>query len=139
MDATNRLAAARAAELEQTIRDRIEASRPRPRIETLREQARAAAAAARSRRRASRCKVNFNNASLRDILSVIGSSAGINVTYDQQFQDRAYTIELEDVTVEEALQQIMSANQMFYKVVNPKTIIVVNDRPTSARSTTRWW
>jgi hypothetical protein len=50
------------------------------------------------------------------------------VTYDQAYQDKAYSIELEDVTVQEALQQIMSANQLFYKVVNPRTIIVVNDR-----------
>ena len=72
--------------------------------------------------------LNFNNSSVRDILSIIGSSAGIRVTYDQAYQDKAYSIELEDVTVEEALQQIMSANQLFYKVVNPKTIIVINDR-----------
>ncbi|HET7217383.1 MAG TPA: tetratricopeptide repeat protein, partial [Vicinamibacterales bacterium] len=41
MDSTNRLAAARAVELERIIRDRIEASRPKPAIERLRQQARA--------------------------------------------------------------------------------------------------
>src|SRR4051812_31641890 len=41
MDATNRLAEARANELERTIRDRIERSRPRPPIDALRQQARA--------------------------------------------------------------------------------------------------
>ena len=40
MDASNRLAATRAAELERMIRDRIEKSRPRPAIERLRQQAR---------------------------------------------------------------------------------------------------
>jgi general secretion pathway protein D len=74
-------------------------------------------------------RLSFQQASVRDILNFIGSAAGITVTYDQQFQDRAYSIEMEDVTVEEALQQIMAANQMFYKVVNPRTVIVVNDRP----------
>ena len=34
---------------------------------------------------------------------------------------------LEDVTLEQALQQITTANQLFYKVLNPKTIIVVPD------------
>ena len=127
MDATNRLAAARAAQLERTIRDRIEATRPRPRIDTLREQARQGPPPLLGLRERLR-DLNFNNSSVRDILSIIGSSAGIRITYDQAFQDKAYSIELEDVTVEEALQQIMSANQLFYKVVNPKTIIVVNDR-----------
>jgi type II secretory pathway component GspD/PulD (secretin) len=127
LDATNRLAAARASELERTIRDRIEASRPKPRIETLREQARQGPPPLLNLR--TRLKgLNFNQASIRDILNVIGTNAGISVTFDRDFQDRAYSIELEDVTVEEALQQIMTANQLFYKVVNPKTILVINDR-----------
>ena len=128
LDGTNRLAAARAAELERLIRERIEASRPRPRIETLREQAARQGPPPLLNLRTRLKGLNFNQASVRDILNVIGTNAGISVTFDQQFQDRAYSIELEDVTVEEALQQIMSANQLFYKVVNPKTIIVVNDR-----------
>jgi type II secretory pathway component GspD/PulD (secretin) len=127
MDGTNRLAASRAAALERSIRERIEASRPRPRIEALREQARQGPAPLIGLRERLR-GLNFANSSVRDILSFIGSSAGIRITYDQAFQDKAYSIELEDVTVEEALQQIMSANQLFYKVVNPKTIIVINDR-----------
>ncbi len=128
LDATNRMAASRAAELERIIRDRIEASRPRPRIETLRDQA-AQQGPPPLLNLTTRLKgLNFNNASVRDILNVIGESAGINVTFDQQFQDRAFSINVEDLTVEEALQQIMTANQLFYKVVNPRTIIVVNDR-----------
>src|SRR5215203_2298836 len=127
MDSTNRLAVARAAQLERTIRDRIEATRPKPRIEALREQARSGPPPLLGLRERLR-NLNFNNSSVRDILSIIGSSAGIRITYDQAYQDKAYSIELEDVTVEEALQQIMSANQLFYKVINPKTIIVINDR-----------
>jgi general secretion pathway protein D len=128
LDPTNRLSAARAAELERTIRERIEASRPRPRIETLREQARQGPPPLIGLRERMP-RLSFQNASVRDILSFIGSVAGISITYDTQFQDRAYSIELEDVTVEEALQQIMTNNQMFYKVVNQRTIIVVNDSP----------
>ena len=45
MDASNRLAATKTAELERVIRDRIEQSRPRPPIERLRQQARAQGAA----------------------------------------------------------------------------------------------
>ena len=32
-----------------------------------------------------------------------------------------------DVTLEQALQQIVAANQLFYKVMNPKTIMVIPD------------
>jgi Flp pilus assembly secretin CpaC len=60
-------------------------------------------------------------------LNFIGTQSGINMTFETTFQDKAYTIALEDVTVEQALQQIMIANTMFYKVLNPKTIMVIPD------------
>ena len=126
LDSSNRLSAAKVAELEKEIRDRIEATRPRPNIERLRDQARAMGQPPidLTTRLPS---LKFQNSSLRDILNFIATQSGINITYDQSFQDRAYSIALEDVTVEQALQQIMLANQLFYKVLNPKTILVIRD------------
>jgi type II secretory pathway component GspD/PulD (secretin) len=127
LDPSNRLAAAKSIELEKTIRDRIEASRPKPAIQGLREEARRQSTPLLNPT-ASMPVVSFGpNASVRDILNFIGTSTGINVTYDQQYQDKAYTVRLEDVTLEQALQQVTTANQLFYKVLNPKTIIIVPD------------
>ncbi len=130
LDSTNRTAQAKVAELEKTIRDRLEAARPKPRIQELQQQA------ARLNQPpllnpASRepLRIQFNNASLRDILNFIGTTTGINITYDQQFVDKPFTVNLEGVTLEEALQQILSANQYYYKVLNPRTIIVIPDMP----------
>jgi general secretion pathway protein D len=128
MDASNRMAAQKVADLERVVRDRLEASRPKPQIERLREQARAQAAPLLNPT-AKLPVLQFTNASLKDILNFIGTNSGINVTYDQQFVDKVYTVNLEDVTVEQALQQIMAANQLFYKVLNPKTIIIVPENP----------
>src|SRR5690606_11308563 len=119
-------AAAKASELEQEIRDRIEATRPKPRIDTLRDEARAMGQPLIDLT-TQLPSLRFNNASLRDILNFIATQSGINITYDQGYRDRAYSINLEDVTVEQALQQIMIANQLFYKVLNPKTILVIED------------
>jgi general secretion pathway protein D len=127
LDPSNRLAASKSIELEKTIRDRIEASRPKPPIQGLREEARRQSTPLLSPT-APLPVVSFGpNASVRDILNFIGTATGINVTYDQQYQDKAYTVRLEDVTLEQALQQITTANQLFYKVLNPKTIIIVPD------------
>jgi general secretion pathway protein D len=126
LDSSNRLAAAKATELEQKIRDRIEATRPKPRIDTLRDEARAMGQPLIDLT-TQLPSLRFNNASLRDILNFIATQSGINITYDQGYRDRAYSINLEDVTVEQALQQIMIANQLFYKVLNPKTILVIED------------
>ena len=127
MDASNRLAATRAAELERIIRDRIEKSRPRPPIEKLRQQARAQGAPVLNPADRTPLKLSFNNSSVRDILNFIGTTTGINIQFDALYQDRAYTVNLNDVTLEEALQQIMSVNGLFYKVLNPTTIVVAMD------------
>ena len=76
LDASNRLAASRAAELERTIRDRIEKSRPKPPIDKLREQARAQSVPMLNPANREPIKLTFNNASLRDILNTIGQLTG---------------------------------------------------------------
>jgi general secretion pathway protein D len=125
---SNRQLATKAAEIERRLRAQIEAAQPRPEIERLREQA------AQQRvepilNPASRepLSIRFTNASIRDILNFIGNATGINVTYDRDYQDRAVTVQLEGVTLEQALHQIMIANQLFYKVLNERTIIVAQD------------
>jgi general secretion pathway protein D len=130
MDATNRLASAKVAELERTIRERIEKSRPKPPIQQLREQARAQATPLLNPANREPLRVTFNNSSLRDVLNTLGEMSGINVTFDQQlFADRAVTVRLDGVTIEQALQQVLSTNGHFYKVLNPNTIVVAQDNP----------
>ena len=129
-DPSNRQAAAKMVQLERTIRDQIEAARPRPAIERMREQARAELAPPLLNPASDEpLQMQFIDASLRDIIDFIGSATGINVSYDQQFQDRQYSVQLADVTVDDALNQILSANQSFFKVVNARTIIVIPDTP----------
>jgi general secretion pathway protein D len=127
-DPSNRQATAKVAELDRTIRERIEASRPRPAIEQLRERARAASAPPMLNP-ASRepIRVVFTNSSLRDILNAIGQMTGINLTYDRDVQDRSTTVNLDRVTLEEALNQLMTMNQLSYKVVNDRSIFVFPD------------
>ena len=91
LDATNRLAAARVVELEKTIRDRIEASRPRPAIEKMREDARAQALPLLNPASRQPIKINFSG-SLKDLLNFLGANSGINITYDPAWRDKPYTV-----------------------------------------------
>src|SRR5216684_6485112 len=129
-DPSNRVATAKVAELDRTIRDRIEASRPKPPIQQLRERARAASAEP-ILNPASREPLNFrfNNISVKDILSTIGGVSGINISYDREVQDRPATVQLDLVTLELALNQIMTMNQLSYKVLSDRSIFVFQDTP----------
>jgi len=77
--------------------------------------------------------LQFTGASVKNILDFIGNAAGINVVYDPQFQDRTYSVQLDGVTLEEALDMILTANQYFYTVVGPRTIRATSGIVSRAR------
>jgi general secretion pathway protein D len=127
---SNRLASSKIAELDRVIRERVEASRPKPAIQALRERARLASAEP-ILNPASREPLNlhFNNVSLRDIMNAIGAAHGISVSFDREFADRPATVNLEGIALEQALNQIMTMNQLSYKVLGEKSIFVFQDTP----------
>lgn len=125
----NRQLAAKVASLDRTIREKIEAARPPSRMDAMRERARRTSAEPILNPASREPLVfNFPSASVRDILNFIGSASGINVTFTGDYRDPpAYSVKLDGVTVEEALQQVLSANALFYKVLNERTILVIPD------------
>ena len=134
LDPPNRQIAGKVTEVERRMRDELEAARPRTNVQQLREAARQAGPAPLFNLATVVDPIRFNQASLRDILNSIAASTGINVTFESTFQDRQYSVQLEGVTLEEALQQILAANQLFYKVVNPRMVMIIPDSGPSSRS-----
>jgi general secretion pathway protein D len=126
-DPTNRQIAGKVSEMERRLRDLAETQRPTPTIQQLQQAARQNPEPLLNPASRDPIDVVFNNASLRDILNSMGMSTGINVTYERDYQDRSYTIQLRGVTFEQALNQILAANQLFYKVINERTIMVIPD------------
>ena len=129
-DPSNRGVASKIATVEKTLRDRVEAERPKPAGQQLREQARVASAAP-ILNPASRQPRDwtFNNVGFKDILNFIGDASGINVSYDREVVDRPTTLQLNGATVEQAINQVMAMNQLSYKVVNERSIFVFADTP----------
>ena len=130
LDPSNSYATGRARELERAIRDQLEASRPQSPIEAMQDVARREMEPPLLDPASSEpLSLRFVDQSLQDILDFIGNATGINISYDQQFQDRVYTVELDGVTLQQALDQILIANQHFYKVLSPRSLIVVPETP----------
>ena len=129
-DPTNGRLMAIAAALARKIRDLVEASQPPSALDELQALAREATQPPLLDPSSDELlSLQFGQAQLRDTLGAIGTMTGINVTFDQAFQDRVYSVRLDGVTVEEALGQILTATQNFYKVLNPRSLIVVPDNP----------
>jgi type II secretory pathway component GspD/PulD (secretin) len=134
-DPSNLTAAAKVAALDQTIRERNEAARPRPPIEDLRARARAAAAPPTLNPVTESINLRFTAANLRDILTFLADQAGINIVYDRDARPEAIstTIDLQGVTVGEALNQLLTYNQLAYKVLSDRSILIFPD--TTAKRT----
>jgi general secretion pathway protein D len=126
-DPSNRGIAQKVASIEKTLRDREEAARPKPPGQQLRERARAASAEPVLIGVNTRFPLRFNNTSFKDALNFIAAQVGINVTFDREVVDRPMTIQLDDVTLEQALTQIMTMNQLSYKIINERSIFVFQD------------
>lgn len=126
-DPTNRQIAGKVLEMERRLRDLAEASRPPATIQQLQQAARQSPEPLLNPASRDPIDVVFNNASLRDILNSMGMSAGINVTFERDYADRTYAVQMRGVTFEQALNQILAANQLFYKVINERTIMVIPD------------
>ena len=132
IDPSNTYAISKANEIERTIRARIDANRPRPSIDVLREQAAQQSTIPKLDPRTRVPAMNLSG-SVRDILNTIGQATGIDITYDRDANTAvgvAYTLSLTDSTIDEALSRILSANQLTYKVVSAKSILVFQDTPT---------
>ncbi len=134
LDLTNALAAAKAVELDRIIRQRIEDARPKSQMEVMREQARNTSAIPQLAvdPRTKLPVLNFNQTAVRDVIGAIALVAGINVTYDtagnvDQNLAKPYTVNLQGVSLQDALTQVLGANNLFYKVTDPKTILISTD------------
>ena len=130
LDPSNGQVAVQIEDLQQALREQIEAARPTAPIEALREQARRETPLPILNPASDEpLSLEFIDAGLRNVIDALGDAAGITVTYDEGFQDRLYTVTLTGVTFVQALDQVLMANDAFYKVISPTTVVVIPDTP----------
>ena len=129
---SNALAVAKSAELERRLRAQVEALRPPSRMDQVRQQAAQLPGVQRLDPRVPVVLFRFTNTQIRDILNSFRDQTGINWTSDEGLQGKlstGYTVDLQDVPLEDALNRVLSANKLVYKVVDSKTIFIYEDTP----------
>ncbi len=139
LDPANVFAAAKAVAIERKLREEIDALRPPSRMDTLREQARQISTMPTLIDPRIPINLRFTNTSVREILTSIGTWAGINVSFVDQPSiasqlSRAYSIDLQGDTLEQALNQVLNAFQLTFKVINPRGILVYGADPAGRQA-----
>jgi general secretion pathway protein D len=67
------------------------------------------------------------------IYKTIGKLAGINVLFDSDFKSQRLSIELNDVTLREALDAVALQSKTFWQPTAPNTILVAADTPAKRK------
>ena len=78
--------------------------------------------------------LEFREAPLRAVFDALSQATGINVIFDRDLrQDSKVTIFLRQVPLNDALEQITTANGLARRVVNPNTLLIYPAQPQKAR------
>src|SRR5437667_8385770 len=67
------------------------------------------------------------------IYETIGKLAGVNVLFDPEYTSRRIKVELNSVSLEEALQIVALESKTFWRPVTPNTIFVAQDNPAKRK------
>jgi general secretion pathway protein D len=67
------------------------------------------------------------------IYETVGKLAGINVLFDPDYTSRRIKIELNNVSLEDALQIIAMESKTFWRPVTPNTIFIATDNPAKRK------
>jgi general secretion pathway protein D len=136
LEASNQLAAAKAAEMDKKLRDEIEATRPRPEIEKLRETIRKEQEAALMPLQQPMKAFKFEG-TLRELLDLIAGASGVNILIDPtmiasgQQLNKTVQLNLQDTTVDAVLRHLSLMHKLYYRTLDPRTILVANDDATA--------
>jgi len=69
--------------------------------------------------------MDFKDANLKDVLKVFSQQSGLNFITSQEVEDRTVTMYLDNVPVEEALEQLLTANRLKYEIQPGTDIFIV--------------
>ena len=72
-------------------------------------------------------KVAFRNTSVKVAISAVGKQMGFEVVFDDTVEEDRITIELNDVTIEQALKTILEEKKLQARILEEKTLVVFPD------------
>jgi len=72
-----------------------------------------------------RISMDFKDADLKDVLKIFSQQSGLNFIASADIEDKMITMYLDDVPVEDALEQLLTANRLKYEIQRGTNIFIV--------------
>lgn len=83
-----------------------------------------AAASQRDNQLVQRVTLRFRNAGLKEVFEGLSRAAGVNFIFDKDVRNDPITIFIRDMTFEEALNLMLTTNNLFSQEVGPNTLLI---------------
>jgi type II secretory pathway component GspD/PulD (secretin) len=77
--------------------------------------------------------LKFVRSDLVQIFKALQKSSGVGFIFDEAFKSKRIALNLENVNFMDALEKIMIQTNLFYKVIDLNTILVIPDTPTKRK------
>lgn len=80
-------------------------------------------------------QLRMNNQPIKVLYETLGKLTGVNVVFDPEFQNQGknYSLDLNRISLEQALDQLSVLTKTFWKPLSDTTIFVTNDNVTKIR------
>ncbi|HEV8120779.1 MAG TPA: secretin N-terminal domain-containing protein, partial [Candidatus Polarisedimenticolia bacterium] len=74
--------------------------------------------------------LRFKDENVKKIYDALSKASGINFVYDERLPlDKKISVDLADVTFEQAMDQLMTMNKHFYKILDENSLYIAEDNP----------
>ena len=77
--------------------------------------------------------IKFVKADLDQIFKVLAKTSGVSFIFDEAFKSKRIGINLENVDFLGAIEKIMLQTNLFYKVIDANTVMIIPDTPAKRR------
>lgn len=77
--------------------------------------------------------LKFVRADLKQVFKALEKSSGVSFIFDESFKSKRIAVNFENVGFMEVLEKLMLQTRLFYKVVDPHTIMIIPDTPAKRR------
>lgn len=77
--------------------------------------------------------LRFKEADLKEVFKALQKLSGINFLYDESFQSKKISIDISNLSFKDAFERLLLQAKLFYKIIDPQTIIIIPDNPAKRR------